>query len=80
MVVVTDVKPRPGKSLKGTRVCAYYKGVAGRGATMSIRCSKPVTGRYVAIVQSRKQILTLCEVRVFGKRGNYRIHSFFVFY
>ncbi|XP_064625400.1 uncharacterized protein LOC135486505 [Lineus longissimus] len=66
-VVVTNAKPSEGKKLEynaATDICSHQSGKIG--ASKSFTCSDGgLTGRYVAVVISRKQILTLCEAEVF---------------
>ena len=68
-VVVLSRRPVAGRALPGGMVCAFYSGAVGRGATKSIACRAKAIGRYVAIKLRTKNYLTLCEVRVFGKKG-----------
>jgi hypothetical protein len=69
-ILVTDTRPRTGHKLSGVRLCTYHRGVVGKGATKKLTCRGVVAGRYVAVQQARSQPLTLCEVRVFGTKGN----------
>ena len=76
-IVVTDHRPVPGRrfSVNRAHVCAHKRGAVGQGADETFRCSGVKIGRYVLIVQSRREWLTLCEVEVFGKRHHGNICS-----
>ncbi|XP_064643560.1 uncharacterized protein LOC135497657 [Lineus longissimus] len=65
-VVVSDRRPAPGRKLVYSRseVCAHKTGAVRQGGHEAFRCQRD--GRYVAIVQSRANYLTLCEVEVLG--------------
>ncbi len=47
--------------------CKYHPGAVKQGATIDIRCSKPLAGRNVMIQLRGRNYLTLCEVQVFGE-------------
>ncbi|XP_064630377.1 uncharacterized protein LOC135489122 [Lineus longissimus] len=65
-IVVTDTVPVTGKKLaySPSEVCLHKNGAIQQGAVVTFPCVKQ--GRYVAVVQSRRQPLTLCEVEVYG--------------
>ena len=69
-IVVTNTRPVSGRKFNFHRaqVCAHKRGAVRQGAAESFRCSGVKIGRYVLIVQTRREWLTLCEVEVFGKR------------
>ena len=70
-IVVTDSRPVPGRKFHFHRaqVCAHKRGAVRQGKAESFRCQGVKEGRYVVIVQTRHQWLTLCEVEVFGKKA-----------
>ena len=69
-VGLTDVSPQvaaPGPGLNGTGVCLYYPG-SPPGGNMFYACN-PCTnqpGRYLYVTMPGPNMLTLCEVEVFG--------------
>ena len=67
-IVVTDTKPQSGKKLvyNKDQVCIHKTGAIPQGKSESFNCQGSKKGQYVAIVQTRTQILTLCEVEIFG--------------
>ena len=74
-IIVTNTPPRSGRKLNFKRgeICAYKRGAVRQGKAESFRCRPGKRGRYVAIVQSRREWLTLCEVEVFGKKAPSKI-------
>ncbi|XP_064639554.1 zonadhesin-like [Lineus longissimus] len=67
-IVVTHTRPTPGRKLvfSSSEVCAHKTGAVPQGQSQAFNCNKQLEGRYVAVVRSRSQHLTLCEVEVFG--------------
>ncbi|XP_064638153.1 zonadhesin-like [Lineus longissimus] len=67
-IVVTYTRPTPGTRLvfSSSEVCAHKTGAVSQGQSQTFNCNKQLQGRYVAVVRSRSQALTLCEVEVFG--------------
>ncbi|XP_064638154.1 zonadhesin-like [Lineus longissimus] len=67
-IVVTYTRPTPGRKLvfSSSEVCAHKTGAVPQGQSQTFNCNKQLQGRYVAVVRSRSQPLTLCEVEVFG--------------
>ena len=47
--------------------CAYVSGGLKAAETRLIPCTHGVTGRYIVIYFNRKDVLTLCEVEVYGQ-------------
>ena len=48
-------------------LCATYSGAASAGEMLDIACSDIIVGRHVIIqIPGTSEILTLCEVEVFG--------------
>ena len=51
-------------------LCAQAGGTFGAGETRRIVCTHDVIGRYVVIsLPGNQEILTICEVQVYGVRG-----------
>ena len=46
--------------------CAHVPGRLESSETRSISCNESVQGRFVTIYMTRKEVLTLCEVEVYG--------------
>ena len=70
--VVIDVSYLPTKTLQaaGSQTCAVISGSFQLGETRHIRCRSGVKGRFVKVtVPGSSEILTLCEVQVYGVRG-----------
>ena len=66
-----DVKVTVGRSLDNMADCAFYPDRAPDVADrfiISLKCSRPLVGRYVKlqITEGQDNILTLCEVHVNG--------------
>ena len=53
------------------RVCGHVHALRF-GESRLLLCDEPVLGRYVTIYMDRPEMLTLCEVEVYGKpvQGN----------
>ena len=53
------------------RVCVHVQRLR-RFETRLLLCDEPVQGRYITVYMDRPEILTLCEVEVYGKpvQGN----------
>ena len=53
-----------------SKLCAHVEGPFPPGETRHVICPADLNGRYVAIVLAGdEEILTLCEVEVYGKPG-----------
>ena len=60
----TTVAPAPSNY----DLCKTYSGVAG--ALTTINCAANIVGRYLIIqIPGVAEVLTLCEVEVFGEEG-----------
>ncbi len=47
--------------------CAQYNGAVPQGATITLTCTQPAIGQYVAVyIPSIQAIRSLCEVEVYG--------------
>ena len=56
--------------LSTSELCAQVEGPFQLGETRHVHCSQDVVGRYVIIsLPGNEEILTLCEVQVYGVRG-----------
>ena len=65
--MVTDRKPEPGfKMDNDTELCTQHNRALQRAELLLLRCDRPRSGRYVAIVKD-SGVLSLCEVEVFGR-------------
>ena len=54
-------------------LCAQFPGPVADGAMATISCNPAAKGQYVAItIPGQSKELTLCEVTIFTKYGNYR--------
>ncbi|XP_046371605.1 uncharacterized protein LOC124145753 [Haliotis rufescens] len=66
--------------LSASKLCYFYSGsVTTPGATATVACSRPVTGRFVRISGRNKlnydDMLTMCDIQVFGVRMNTHFNS-----
>ena len=52
---------------RNATTCTSIFGNLGESETQLIFCDEPVKGRYLAIYFSRHEVLSLCEVQVYGK-------------
>ena len=55
--------------------CANFPGRIGSGATQTIQCE--AVARYVRIILNGKNALTLCEVKINGRKYILTIYIFF---
>ena len=46
--------------------CVHVPEQFKEGETRILQCDHPVRGQYVAVYMNRKEVLTLCEVEVYG--------------
>ena len=59
-----------GKTLEAMNLCKYFSGPVADGASYTISCTDPITGRYVKLQKvDDTDYLTLCEVQVWGIQG-----------
>jgi hypothetical protein len=72
-VVVTETRPADENPAFGNdNICAYRQDTH-QGA-LTLKCYKPITGRYVTIQLQKTDYLTLCEVKVYSGEGeSYRL-------
>jgi hypothetical protein len=70
-IVVTDRAPIEGEDFSYTKeeICYSLNGPAFPGYT-HFRCNRDIDGQYVVVALSRRSVLTLCEVWVYGREGN----------
>ena len=47
-------------------ICKYIEGPIGPGVTEIFTCDQMLSGRYLIVQLNSSEILTLCEVEVFG--------------
>ncbi|ESO96490.1 hypothetical protein LOTGIDRAFT_159906 [Lottia gigantea] len=63
---------KDGESISDAELCYYHEGKGTRGKTVLYNCKQIIKGRYVRIIINGqpgvKEMLILCEVRVFGTR------------
>ena len=50
----------------GFTVCAYVEGALNQAETRTVKCDKPVVGRYVTVYLNTENALTICELEVHG--------------
>ena len=68
-VYVSNNDPRQ-QMPTASEMCAYVWPAFPSGATRRVICTNPVSGRYVIVtVAGAAEILTLCEVQVYGVPG-----------
>lgn len=67
-----EIKVTKGDNPNENRICAYHSGAFGRGQTKTLRCNRPMVGRYVFVRLRTTEYLTLCEVEVFASRAKKR--------
>ena len=51
----------------------------GRSETRALKCTVPVEGRYVFVINNVTEPLTLCEVQVFAHRGLLLLYQIVLF-
>ncbi|XP_064643232.1 uncharacterized protein LOC135497341 isoform X2 [Lineus longissimus] len=71
-IAVTNQRPIEGYPYRPqpSTVCWYSKDQQKQGLTKNYKCQAPLIGRYVVVsMQNGHEVLTLCEVQVFKKKG-----------
>ena len=64
---VTDVSPATKRpTTANINVCHISNRLIGKGEVARFPCGK--SGRYVALVLKYKNFLTICEVKVYGRK------------
>ncbi|XP_076113410.1 uncharacterized protein LOC143081059 [Mytilus galloprovincialis] len=58
-----------GLNLHKMKHCSKFKGPGKNGQVIELTCKSPIAGRYVKILRSGKEILSLAEVQVIGHTG-----------
>ena len=71
IIAVTDLEPPPKDNAWaldhiGYRRCAQYDGRVPASATVTLQCDERAIGRYLYVYLPYNNILTVCEVQVFG--------------
>jgi hypothetical protein len=60
-------------SVSNVRICGRGPAQVAAAERISVHCGTGVTSaRYVTILQTSREVLTLCEVEVYGEQGNSR--------
>ena len=66
IAVGDDVSSRDSFNPDNFKQCIHVPGQIEAAETRILQCDPPVIGQYVAVYMKRKEVLTLCEVEVYG--------------
>ncbi|XP_025080131.1 fucolectin-like [Pomacea canaliculata] len=74
-VRVSQINPTTFPSLEGQRCVFFSQQVPSAGTLLT--CSRPITGRFVSLYKAADDVLTICEMFVFGTKldfsGTYQL-------